>query len=70
MSTRWSNLTRWQLKYIARVLAFAERHAMSEYSKADGIPFKNRWSIEVKELAEMQSEVRDMVEKSPYSIEP
>jgi hypothetical protein len=60
----WSNLTKSQLKAFARILAFAERHAMHEYARADEIPYRNKWSYEIKELAAMQVEIRGLVEKA------
>lgn len=58
----WGNLSKQQLKRFARILDMAEHFAMSEYSKADEIPYKNKWSFEIKELAAMQVEIRGMVE--------
>lgn len=64
VSQMWGNLSKQQLKRFARILDMAEHFAMSEYSKADEIPYKNKWSFEIKELAAMQVEVRTLVEKA------
>jgi hypothetical protein len=64
VSQMWGNLSKSQLKRFARILDMAEHFAMSEYSKADEVPWRNKWAFEVKELAAMQSEIREMVEKA------
>ena len=75
--TDWSNLNMWQLRDLARWCDWAEHHAMREFAHATGdesylvhesensrkIPNQNRWRMELKELAEIQPELRRLIEK-------
>jgi hypothetical protein len=63
----WENLSVFQLREFGRYLAWAEHHAMNEYTRADDANNKVCWSHELKILSETQVHVRELEHK--YKME-
>jgi hypothetical protein len=60
MNERWANLSYWQLREMARIIDMAEHQAMHKHAFATQTVWKLQWSEEVRNLANLQKEIREL----------